>query len=64
MYHTTNAYTDRWPEPPPFAHCGLKKKTHWGDIEPGRTSHKVSTTSQFGTPNGVLYCSLSPQKKN
>ena len=24
-------------------------------------ARKVSTTSQFGTPNGVVHCSISPQ---
>ena len=45
---------------PPFAQCGLKK-SHCGDIKQCRTPHKVSTTSQCGTPNGVRHCSMSPQ---
>ena len=50
----------RWPAPPP---CPMwaSIKIRCGDIEQCRTLRKVSATSQFGTPNGVLHCSMSPQ---
>ena len=38
-------------------------KNPCGDIEQCRTPYKVSTTSPFGAPNGVvLQCSMSPQR--
>ena len=46
-------------DPPPCTTWALKN--HCGDIEQCRTPHKVSTAPQFGTPNGVLYWSMSPQ---
>ena len=49
----------RWPGPPSCTRWALKNPC--GDTGQRRTPHKVSTTSQFGTPNGVLHCSMSPQ---
>ena len=45
---------------PPPAPCGLYK-FFWRHWIMYRAPHKVSTTSEFGTPNGVLRCSMSPQ---
>ena len=41
--------------------CAIRAFKHpCGNIEQCSTRYKVSTTSRFGTPNGVLHCSMSP----
>ena len=44
---------------PPLHNVGFKNILV--ETEQCRTPYKVSTTSQFGTPSGVLHCSMSPQ---
>ena len=58
--HPSSLATTEVAGTPPPTQCGLQKNPR-GDIEQCRTPDKVSTTSQFGTSNGALHCSMFPQ---
>ena len=47
----------RWPEP----RFRRTASNPWGNVEHCSKPHKVSVTSQFGTPTGVVRCSMPPE---
>lgn len=61
LCHSSTRYcsSDRWLVFPPCIIWGYNNPC--GSIEQRSNPRKVPTSSEFGTPTGVLHCSMSPQ---